>query len=244
MSPQRVTLVTGFEAGPVWAELHQVATGNPELAGALAGVKESVAMSCSVATSTAYARCIKQFREFCAKIGRNWASAKNADVILYLQVLKDRGLSFSTLLQQVSVIGCFFRLADLPDPTEHKLVAAIVSAAKRPLHEVRRAVPATIAHMKFLAAKTRGSKSLPVQRTFVMSLVILCSCSRLDDIIRLRRKELRIVKGGVRMEIPKSKTDQYRQGHVKYMAASKDPSLCRRSSDGLAQEEGHWKGER
>ncbi len=152
--------------------------------------------------------------------------AKNADIILYLQVLKDRGLSFSTLLQQVSAISRFYLLADLPDPTRHKLVSAIVSAAKRLSREVRRAVPATIAHIKLLAARAMESKGFAEKRTFVMSLVLLCSCCRLDDIICLRRKEVWFMKGGVRMVIPKSKTDQYWKGHVKYMAASKNPNLC------------------
>ncbi len=203
-----------------------VAAGNAQLSRTLAGVKESVAVSCSVATSSAYMCCIKQFCEFCINNGRNWALATNADVILYLQVLKDKGLSFLTLLQQASAISRFYLLADKPDPTAHKLVSAIVSTVKRLLQEVRRAVPATIAHMKMLAAHATESNGLPGQRAFIMSLILLCSCCRLDDIIWLKRKEVHFVKGGVRMTIPKSKTDQYRKGHVKYMAAAKDPSLC------------------
>ncbi len=59
-----------------------------------------------------------------------------------------------------------------------------------------------------------------------MSLVLLCSCCRLDDIIHLHCREVQFLVDSMRMEIPKSKVDQYRKGHIKIMARSKDPALC------------------
>ncbi len=96
-------------------------------------------------------------------------------MILYLQSLKNRGLSFSTLLQQVSGISRFFQLADLRDPTKNELVAAIISAAKWLLREVRRATPAMLKHMLLFAARSKESRALPIKRAFAMSLVLLCS---------------------------------------------------------------------
>ncbi|MCP4543941.1 MAG: tyrosine-type recombinase/integrase [Chloroflexi bacterium] len=218
--------VLGFAAGPVWADLAEAAAGSEELRVVVEDVKRSVAASCSASTAVAYLCAIRCFREFCDKHGRIWSSPKDADVILYLQSLKNRGLSFSTLLQQISGISRFFQLADLRDPTKSKLAAAIISAAKRLPRDVRRANPATLKHMLLFAARAKESRTLPIKRAFAMSLVLLCSCCRLDDIIRLKIGEVHFLRDGVRLTIAKSKTDQFREGHLKFMAAAKNPDLC------------------
>ncbi len=131
--------------------------------------KWSVAASCSISTSACYLCCIKQFCEFCKKHGRNWSSPNNADMILYLQCLKNRGLSFSTLLQQVSAISQFYLLADKPDPTQHKLVSAIVSAVKHLPREVRWAFPAMLMHIQLIAARAKECSGFAELRVFIMS---------------------------------------------------------------------------
>ncbi len=115
---------------------------------------------------------------------------------------KNKGLSLSTLLQQVSVISWFYLLADKLDPTQHKLVSTMVSAAERLPREVRRAVPATVAHIELIAAWVKDFAGLAEQCACVMSLALLCSCCLLDDIIRVHCKEVRSLKEGVRMRLP------------------------------------------
>ncbi len=52
------------------------------------------------------------------------------------------------------------------------------------------------------------------------------SCSRLDDIISLRRKHIRIEVGFVKLTLPRSKTDQIRDSREKFLAVCTDFSLC------------------
>ncbi len=164
--------VLGFVAGPVWADLAKAAASSKELKAVVEDVKRSVASSCSASTAVAYLRAIQCFREFCEKLGRSWSSPKDADVILYLQSLKSRGLSFSTLLQQISGTIRFFHLTDLRDPTKSKLVSAIISAAKRLPREVRRANPGVSENDWLIMA------SLPLVRARLMpSLTYGCSWS-------------------------------------------------------------------
>ncbi len=163
-----------------------VSAGSAELAATVAEVRRSVNESCSANTAKANSRCLRQFREFCKKHRRNCAAISSPDVILYLQSLKSKGLSWSTLLQQSSAISRAFLMAGKSDPTQSKVVSAILSAAKRVPREIRRAVPATVPHIKLLAARAKEMPGFTEQRAFVMSLVLLCACCRFKDLVGLK----------------------------------------------------------
>ncbi len=192
-------------ARPVWANLAEGAAGSAELRAVVEDLKRSVAASYSMSTAATYLCSGQCFAEFCEKHGRSWSSPKDTDMILYLESLKSRGLSLSTLLQQVSATSRFFQLADLRDPTKNKLVAAIISMAKHLPREVRRATPARLKHMLLLAALAKESRVLLIERAFAMSLVPLCLCCHLDDIMRLNIGEVQFLKDGVYLTIANSK---------------------------------------
>ncbi len=63
-------------------------------------------------------------------------------------------------------------------------------------------------------------------RTFVISLVLYASCSRLDDILKLRVTQVDREVDHVRFHIPRSKTDQVCDGDYKFMALARNRNLC------------------
>ncbi len=137
--------------GKVSRDLIERAERNPQLADLVADVKALLSESRSQSTLKCYTSCLHRFSELCDLYNRKWTKAKTADVVFYLQKRKKQGLTGPTLAQDIAAISWAFSTAGRRDPTKHKLVAAILPATKRKVRVIKRAEPASVKHLRYMA---------------------------------------------------------------------------------------------
>ncbi len=213
-------------SGKLGRDLIARAERDPQLASLVADVKASLSESCSQSTLKCYTGCLRRFSEFCDEHNRKWTRAKTADVVFYLQKRKKQGLTAPTLAQDIAAISWAFSTAGRSDPTKHKLVAAILSAAKRKVRTIKRAEPASVKHLRYMANWLKSKGGFSEQRAFILSMVALGTCSRWGDVFKMKRGDVRVGKNSVRINISRSKTDQFNEGHMKWLPRAPYPEIC------------------
>ncbi len=77
-----------------------------------------------------------------------------------------------------------------------------------------------------LAEVFRNRKDAKSLRLLTVAVTLFVGCLRLDDIMGLCRGHVKLLVDCVQIFIPRSKTDQFRVGKLKFLAASKDEFLC------------------
>ncbi len=153
-------------------------------------------------------------------------SVSTAEVAFFLQEMLSDGRASALLAQAAAAISWHFQLSDQDDPVQHKVIRLILSAAKRIAPPVCHKEPAMIGHIRCLGSYAETINTFAAWRTFLISLMLYGSCSRLDDVIALRRCHVSIGNGFVKLTLPRSKMDQIWDSCSKFLAASTDRSVC------------------
>ncbi len=192
----------------------------------LENLKRSLGRGNAPSTSRIYQAWFLKFEQFCEKSGWPVDSVSTAEVALFLQEMLTDGRASASLSQAAASISWHFQLADREDPVQHKVIRLILSAAKRIAPPVRHKVPAGIDHLRCLRQYACTKDTFVAWRTYLISLTLYGSCSRLDDVIALRRSHVLIGDGFVKLTLPRSKTDQVRDGREKFLAAAADAVFC------------------
>ena len=96
----------------------------------------------------------------------------------------------------------------------------LLQAAKRKKKVVRRKDQVISKIMRFFARKFMDSGKLANLRGVAMSMGILCFAGflRFNEVSALQAKDLKVFPDYLTLNIQKSKTDQYRDGHMIYIA--------------------------
>ncbi len=189
-------------------------------------IRKMVGRSRAPATIRAYELSFSQFKEFCRKEGTPLSEADGASVALFIEELSFKGKSAASITQAVSAIAWKYQMFDRADPTKNKVVSALVAAVKRTAEPTKHKEPAILDHLKWLRDVAWAKRTFVTMRTFVIAMTLFGSCSRLDEIIQLQRKHITVHRNFVKLELPRSKTDQVRSGYIKYMPKGRDPLLC------------------
>ncbi len=192
-------------------------------------LKQLVERSRAKSTNRSYANWFKQFQKFCLEEDTDVREAGSAEVVSFLQELLNAGKSASSLAQASSAIAWNFKIADRPNPTKSAVVQAVIGAAKRTAPPVKHKEPGFISHLKHLRGVLRKKSTFSNLRTYVMSIVLYTTCSRLDEIIDLKRCHAFPEEWWVRLDLPRTKTDQIRDGNNKFLPIGLDPDLCPRT---------------
>ncbi len=176
----------------IWDRMHQAAKESREHQLRVERVKKLVAASRAPTTSKAYNLSYQKFHDYCKSEGTDPKKAGSYEVVMYLEKLASENKLAATVMQAVSAIAWHYQMADRRDPTKHKLVTSLVSAAKRSAPAVQHKVPAVLDHLKWLRDQARKSRTFAASRTFVVALTLYATCSRLDDVIALQRQHVSI----------------------------------------------------
>ncbi len=107
------------------------------------------------------------------------------------------------------------------------MVESVISATKRIPHEISRATPATIDHIRLLQKLTIQKPTLTIKWTFVLAAALFFSCSGVKDLIKVKRGAADFKQALVEIMAGKLKIDQYRRNaDMKYLARLTNKELC------------------
>ncbi len=207
----------GRGAGSVWDCMHSFAGQNPQACARLDQIRRAIGHSRAPATNKAYAASYKKFKRFCKAEGLALDRVTEAEFAFYLQGIADEGGSVVHVAHTVAAVSWFSQMAEMPDPTKHQLISAIVSAAQRDAPPTKHKEPITIAHLKAIRDFAKAKNTYSSACTYAIAIALYASCSRLDETVNLRIQHIKIHHNYVRLFIPPSKTDQYKGGVTKCM---------------------------
>ncbi len=152
--------------------------------------------------------------------------AEPLSVALFLQSLKSAKLSHSSLQQAASAVKWMHDAEIEQDPTDSPLLAQFLQADRRRKEGVSHKEPATEKHLIAIADFYDANNSEKNFRTLVMSVLAFAGCLRVGDFREVQRKHVNIVNNVLNLEIPKSKTDQFREGARKCIPRGPDSRIC------------------
>ncbi len=214
----------------------------PTAAGAIAPVDEELvrrnrAASKAGETKRALLKNWALFERWCAAAGHAALPAPPETVERFLLYLSDehpvrdragrelrRGLKPSTVGQALWAINARHRLAGLPAPGEAATVqTALAGIRRRKGTRPKQQAPLTIAHL----LTARFGDDLKSRRDKALLLVGFAGCLRRSELVGLRVEHLEQTALGLRLFLPRSKTDQEGAGAwVDLLRASRYPTLC------------------
>ncbi len=219
-------LCSGALLTGVWTRMNFISETQPRHQINLSNLICSLGRGNAPSTSRVYKAWFDKFERFCHQSGWVLSQIGTAEVALFLQELLSEGRASSSLSQAAAAISWHFQLADRADPVQHKIIRSILAASKRIAAPVRHKEPAKISHLRHLRLYAEKTDTFAAWRTFLISLTLFGSCSRLDDLIALRIMHIEVQDGFVQLTLPRSKTDQVRDSCLKFLSSCEDSSLC------------------
>ncbi len=148
------------------------------------------------------------------------------EAILFLQHLFAKGTSGPSLAQAAAALGYEASLSDRTPVGQHKVVQALVNHARRLVPPVSHKQPATLEHLIFLSRRAESIGSFVAIRTFILSLTLFASCSRFDDLANLTRRAPEFFPTFYRLDLKKTKTNQFKKDDEKFGPLGNSPSIC------------------
>jgi integrase len=135
-----------------------------------------------------------------------------------------RGLKPSAVGQALWAVNARHRMAGLPAPGEAPLVrTAMAGIRRRKAARPKQQAPLTIAHLQAV----RFRADLKGRRDKALLLVGFAGCLRRSELVGLRVEHLEPTPLGLRLYLPRSKTDQQGAGAwVDVLRATQFPALC------------------
>ena len=180
-----------------------------------AAARKYLEESLSPATRKAYATDWESFTAFCRRFNRAALPADPETVALYLAEQAETGLAPSTLGRRAAAVKHVHESADLPDPTAHKALTALLQGvrrdnAARPIARKKPTDPSMIADM-IACCETETLTGL---RDKAVILFGFSGAFRRSELCALNVEDLEETPEGLRVTIRQSKTDQEGAGQV------------------------------
>lgn len=165
----------------------------------------------AASTRTKYEKGIQLFAAWCDANGMVPFPASPQTIALFLTHEAERGMSASTLEQRVAALRYAHRMKETDSPTSSELVKATMKGIKRTIGTQKKAkAAATIGHIKAMVAHCPDT--LGGLRDRALLLIGFAGAFRRAELAHIRIEHLEFVSEGVRIYIPKSKTDQAGKG--------------------------------
>ena len=147
-------------------------------------------------------------------------------IALYLSHLLDSGASCNVVNVAVYSIKWAHDLNGFPDPTCNAFIKNLQESAKRCFRpRKQRKDPVTTDILIRLCEMFKSNYDLLVVRDLCMTLLSFAGFLRYDEISSLICKDVKLFDDHISLNIRKSKTDQYRQGHEVLIACG-DTIAC------------------
>ena len=180
-------------------------------------------------TVRAYKSDFKDFELFCAQNGFKSLPSEPKIVSLYLTYLSTKGSKMSTLKRRLVSIGVIHRLKGHYLDTKHPSIIENIMGIKRRKGSIQKGKkPLLISYLKQLidVIDKQNNKDIKKLRDRSIILIGFSGGFRRNEIVSLDYDDLDFVEEGVKVQIRRSKTDQFGEGSIKALPYFDSSQYC------------------
>ena len=183
----------------------------------------------AINTVRAYKSDFKDFGLFCAKNGFNSLPSEPKIVSLYLTFLSTKDAKMSTLKRRLVSIGVIHKLKGFYLDTKHPSIIENIMGIKRRKGSIQKGKkPILINNLKALinVIDEKIDNEIKKLRDRTIILIGFSGGFRRNEIVSLNYDDLDFVQEGVKIDIRRSKTDQFGEGSVKALPYFDNSKYC------------------
>ena len=180
-------------------------------------------------TVRAYKSDFNDFEIFCARNGFNSLPSEPKIVSLYLTHLSTKNAKMSTLKRRLVTIGVVHRLKGHYLDTKHPSIIENIMGIKRRKGSIQKSKkPLLINHLKKLINVIDEQKNEDIKKLRDRSIILVGFTGgfRRNEIVSLDYEDLDFVQEGLKIQIRRSKTDQFGEGWVKALPYFDSSKYC------------------
>ena len=180
-------------------------------------------------TVRAYKSDFKDFGLFCAQNGFKSLPSEPKIVSLYLTYLSTKEAKISTLKRRLVSIGVIHRLKGHYLDTKHPSIIENLMGIKRRKGSIqKRKKPILIRDLKLVINVIDEQKIKDIKKLRDRSIILIGFSGgfRRNEIVSLDYEDLDFVEEGLKIQIRKSKTDQFGEGSVKALPYFDSSQYC------------------
>ena len=180
-------------------------------------------------TVRAYKSDFKDFGLFCSQNGFKSLPSEPKIVSLYLTYLSTKDAKMSTLKRRLVSIGVIHRLKGHYLDTKHPSIIENIMGIKRRKGSIQKGKkPLLISNLKELINVIDEQKSEDIKKLRDRSIILIGFSGgfRRNEIVSLDYDDLDFVEEGLKIQIRKSKTDQFGEGSVKALPYFDNQKYC------------------
>ena len=176
----------------------------------------------SQATTTKYLYAFRRWEAFIEAEGGQAIPAEPIHVALYISSLIDQGVSLSVIQTAVYGIKWAHNIRGSSDPTSNEFIRNLLETAKRKVSKpvVKKDI-VTNEHIIALCNMYERSQDVLEIRDLTIIVLGFSGFLRFDEIRSLRAKDIVFHDDYFTLQLPKSKTEQYRKGDSILIAKGK-----------------------
>ena len=180
-------------------------------------------------TVRAYQSDFSDFRLFCSKNGFRSIPSEPKVVSLYLTHLSTKNAKMSTLKRRLVSIGVIHKLKGHYLDTKHPAIIENIMGIKRRKGSIQKSKkPILINHLKQLIDVIDEQKNEDIKKLRDRSIILIGFSGgfRRNEIVSLDYDDLDFVEEGLKIQIRRSKTDQFGEGLVKALPYFNSSKYC------------------
>ena len=180
-------------------------------------------------TVRAYKSDFKDFGLFCAQNGFKSLPSEPKIVSLYLTYLSTKDAKMSTLKRRLVSIGVIHRLKGHYLDTKHPSIIENIMGIKRRKGSIQKGKkPILISHLKQLIDVIDQQDNEDIKKLRDRSIILIGFSGgfRRNEIVSLDYSDLDFVEEGLKIQIRRSKTDQFGEGLVKALPYFDNVKYC------------------
>ena len=183
----------------------------------------------AINTVRAYKSDFKDFGLFCAQNSFKALPSEPKIVSLYLTFLSTKDAKMSTLKRRLVSIGVIHKLKGFYLDTKHPSIIENIMGIKRRKGSIQKGKkPILISNLKVLinVIDEKINEEIKKLRDRTIILIGFSGGFRRNEIVSLDYDDLDFVPEGVKIDIRRSKTDQFGEGSVKALPYFDNPKYC------------------
>ena len=179
-----------------------------------AGLPATVLQSKATSTTKKYLGGFRRWKQWATEHKISVLPADACHVALYLQHLGEERNSKSAVEEAVHCLAWVHSVAGISSPTSDPLVRNTLDGLKRMLAKpVQKKAPFSLQMLQAIAQDTNRDDNLASIRLATICLLAFAGFLRYDELANIKPCDLQLSQSHATIRIPKSKTDQLRQGN-------------------------------
>jgi len=199
-------------------------------------VREMILDGVSPATRRAYRADWEIFVNWCERMGRVPLPCTADTLAAFLVEQADSGLHTSTLEGRLAAIRKAHELKGFPSPTTDPMVKAAIRGIRRTYGSAPNdvALPLRLVQLQAIVGRLTARTDIQQARTRALLLIGWAGAFRRSELVAIDVEHVQWHRGGIRIQIPFSKTDQEGRGQSVAIPAGKNAATC------PCRALGHW----